>query len=58
MNIVDEVLKDFATDRQKEYIEAVNKTGTIMGAARLLNVPRQTVQEGLKKVKRKAAIQG
>ncbi len=58
MNIVDEVLKDFATDRQKEYIDAVNKTGTIMGAARMLNVPRQTVQEGLKKVKRKAAIQG
>jgi hypothetical protein len=57
-NIVDEVLKDFATDRQKEYIDAVNETGTILGAARLLNIPRSSIQDGLKKVKRKAAIQG
>jgi hypothetical protein len=56
--IVDEVLKDFATDRQKEYIDAVNETGTILGAARLLNIPRSSIQDGLKKVKRKAAIQG
>lgn len=58
MNIVDEVLKDFATDRQKEYIDAVNKTGSIRQAAILLNIPRTSVQDGLKKVKRKAAIQG
>lgn len=57
-NIVDEVLKDFATDRQKEYIDAVNKTGSIRQAAISLNIPRQTVQDGLKKVKRKAALQG
>lgn len=57
-NIVDEVLKDFATDRQKEYIDAVNSTGSIRQAAISLNIPRQTVQDGLKKVKRKAAIQG
>ena len=57
-NIVDEVLKDFATDRQKEYIDAVNKTGSIRQAAILLNIPRTSVQDGLKKVKRKAAIQG
>jgi hypothetical protein len=57
-NLVDEVLKDFATDRQKEYIDAVNETGTILGAARLLNIPRSSIQDGLKKVKRKAAIQG
>lgn len=56
--IVDEVLKDFATDRQKEYIDAVNSTGSIRQAAISLNIPRQTVQDGLKKVKRKAAIQG
>jgi hypothetical protein len=57
-NIVDEVLKDFATDRQKEYIDAVNSTGSIRQAAILLNIPRTSVQDGLKKVKRKAAIQG
>jgi UDP-2,3-diacylglucosamine pyrophosphatase LpxH len=58
MNIVDEVLKDFATDRQKEYIDAVNQAGTILGAARLMNVRRSTIQDVLKAVKRKAAIQG
>lgn len=57
-NIVDEILKDFATDRQKEYIDAVNKTGSIRQAAILLNIPRTSVQDGLKKVKRKAAVQG
>lgn len=57
-NIVDEILKDFATDRQKEYIDAVNKTGSIRQAAILLNIPRTSVQDGLKKVKRKAAIKG
>lgn len=57
-NIVDEVLKDFATDRQKEYIDAVNEVGTILGAARLLNIPRSSIQDGLKRVKQKAAIRG
>jgi hypothetical protein len=57
-NIVDEVLKDFATDRQKEYIDAINQAGSIKGGARLLGVPRQNLQDGLKAVKRKAAIQG
>lgn len=57
-NLVDEILKDFATDRQKEYIDSVNKAGSILGAARLLNIPRSSIQDGLKKVKRKAAIQG
>jgi hypothetical protein len=57
-NIVDEVLKYFATDRQKEYIDAVNKVGSIKGAARLLNIPRQSIQVGLKSIKHKAAIQG
>jgi hypothetical protein len=57
-NIVDEVLKDFATDRQKQYIDAVNEAGSIKGAARLLNIPRQSIQIGLKSIKYKAAMQG
>jgi hypothetical protein len=57
-NIVDEVLKDFATDRQKQYIDAVNEAGSIKGAARLLNIPRQSIQVGLKSIKYKAAMQG
>lgn len=57
-NIVDEVLKDFATDRQKQYIDAVNKAGSISGGAALLNMPRQNIQEALKKIRRKAAMQG
>ena len=57
-HIVDEALKDFATDRQRQYIDAVNAYGSIRQAAISLDIPRQTVQDGLKKVKRKAAIQG
>lgn len=57
-NIVDEALKDFATDRQKQYIDAVNKAGSISGGAALLNMPRQNIQEALKKIRRKAVMQG
>jgi len=55
---IDEALKEWATDRQKEYIDAVNKAGSIIGASRLLNTPRSSVQDALKRVKRKAAVQG
>lgn len=56
--IVDELLKQFATPRQCEYIDAVNKKGSIGGGAKHLGIPRQSVQDGLKKIKRKAALQG
>jgi len=55
---IDETLKEWATDRQKQYIDAVNTAGSIIGASRLMNTPRSSVQDALRRVKRKAAVQG
>lgn len=58
-NLVDEVLKDFATDRQKEYIDAVNAhNGNLQQAAKSLGIARQSIQNSFKALRRKAAIQG
>ena len=55
---IDDRLRSYATVRQLEYFDAIEKVGTIKGAARLLGIPRQTVQEAIKVCKRKAAMQG
>lgn len=55
---VDEVLKQFATDRQQQYIDAVNKYQNISKAAKSLDIPRQTIQEAISKLRKKAALQG
>lgn len=58
-NIVDEILKDFATDRQKEYIDAVNAhNGNLHHAAKALGIARQSIQNAFKALRRKAALQG
>ena len=58
-NLVDEVLKDFATDRQKEFINVVNENnGNLHQAARSLNITRQTIQNSFKLLRKKAALQG
>ena len=55
---VDEGLKQFATDRQVEIIEAVNKHGGIRSAARALGVDHKVVYKALKAVKKKAEARG
>lgn len=55
---IDPKLKEWATDRQAEYIDAVNAKGTISAAARALKINRRMVQKGLKAVKEKAASKG
>ena len=49
---------DFCTDRQREYLEAINECGSLTQAANKMGVVRQVVQAAAKSVKRKAAKAG
>jgi len=55
---IDEKLKEFSTTTQAKYIDAVNKSGSIIGASKFLACARSTIQEGIKSVRKKAAIKG
>ena len=55
---IDPRLKEFATDRQKEYIDAVNKAGSMRQACRDLGVHTAVISRAVKAVKKKAALQG
>ena len=54
----DDHLREYATDRQWEVLEAVWSVGSIAGAARDLGVERCTVQSALRAVAAKAARAG
>jgi hypothetical protein len=56
--MISEDLKQFGTDRQIEFIDAVNKYGSLRKAAERLQITAGTIQNGLDRVKRKAAIRG
>lgn len=51
-------LKDFATSRQTEILNAVESEGSQHAAARKLGIHRTTVKEALQAVRKKAAMQG
>jgi hypothetical protein len=55
---VDERLKEYATEAQARYIDAINKHKSARAAARALGVNFSTVNDGLRAVKRKAAMFG
>lgn len=54
----DEEFKRYATPRQAEYIDAINKHKSIRSAARALNIHFRNIITGLAAVKTKAAAQG
>jgi hypothetical protein len=56
--MIDEGLKQFGTERQIEYIDAINKYGSFRAAADRLNVCAGSVQGAMDAVRRKAAIRG
>lgn len=58
MSHIDERLKAYATTRQTEYIDAINRTGGVKAASRLLSVDHAAISRGIKSVKSKAAAQG
>jgi len=56
--MIDEQLKQFATSRQIEVIEAINKYGSYRKAADALNIHKGTVQNSIEGLKRRAAKMG
>jgi hypothetical protein len=56
--LIDEGLKVYATERQSEYIDAVNEYGGIRSAARSLNLNHSTIVEALAQLRRRAATSG
>jgi len=56
--IINEELKQWATDRQIEYIDAVNLHGSNIKAAKSLNVNRSSVDRSMIALKKKAALHG
>jgi hypothetical protein len=55
---IDTALKQWATVRQAEYIDAVNAHGSARKAAAAMNVAPQVVTMAIRMVKKKAAMQG
>jgi DNA-binding Lrp family transcriptional regulator len=56
--MIDENLKQFGTERQIEFIDAMIKYGSLRKAAERLQISAGTVQSGIERLKRKAASQG
>lgn len=58
VDAVDEAIKQWATDRQREYIDAVNAHGSLRAASRALGVNFGAVRGGVEAAKRRAAAKG
>ena len=56
--LIDESLKQFATEGQARYIDKINELGGYNKAAREFNVTSGTVSQAIKNVKMKAAMHG
>lgn len=56
--LIDERLKEWATDRQRQVIDAVNEHGSMRKAAKALGVAYNAVCEAVASAKRKAALFG
>lgn len=55
---IDHRLREFATTRELEYIDAVEKHGSQNKASQALGVPRQAIQDAFRKLKMRAAKRG
>ena len=56
--MIDERLKEFATPRQAEFIDAVNKWGSNTKAAKMLKADKSGLIQALKAVEKKASLHG
>ena len=56
--MIDDRLREWATPRQIEYIDAVNLHGSATAAARVLGVSRGALRDGIARLKLRAAAQG
>ena len=55
---IDEAYKEFATLRELEYIDAINKAGTLRQAAKDLGLNHSTIAGGIRNLKIRAASKG
>lgn len=55
---LDPKLKAYATARQAEFIDAVNKARSVVAAARSFGIGHAAISRALKAVRKKAALQG
>ena len=55
---IDPALKDWATDTQARYVDAVNEHGSIRAAARQLGVSYYSAYSQIERLKAKAAVKG
>lgn len=58
MQVIDPKIKEWATERQREYIDAVNAHGSNQKAAAALGLTRRTVDKGISAAKAAAARAG
>lgn len=56
--VIDPELKRWATDRQAEYIDAINEHGSGTKAAKALGVVKSAINTSMQSVRKKAAAQG
>lgn len=55
---IDPELRSFATPRQLEYIDAIEKHGSQQKAAQAMGLTRRTVDRGMETLRQKAALRG
>ncbi len=58
MQVIDPRIKEWATERQKEFIDAVNVHGSNQKAAAALGIGRRTIDQAIKRAKAAAARAG
>lgn len=51
-------LRSYATVRDLEYLEAIEKYGTLTNAAKQLNVNRRAIQKSIQRIEKRAALSG
>lgn len=56
--IIDTRLKEFATDTQARYIDAINEHGGVRAAARVLGSSSSGISESLTRLRKSAALKG
>lgn len=58
MTVIDPELKEYATDRQKEYIDKINEVGSQRKAAESLGIHKSAIDKAVLAVKKRAARAG
>ena len=58
MTAIDPNLRDYATPREIEHLDAIDRHGGIRPASKALGIARQSLQESMVRLKKRAALKG